>query len=70
MRTTVTNRRYRERFIESKHLSNADPRCGHEPLPIPLNRASGTFSPAGGKDGMRGIRFMGLRYWLCARIGQ
>jgi hypothetical protein len=46
-------------FMESEHLPNADVSWGHEPLGIPLNRPSGTFSPTGGEGWDEGVRFMG-----------
>src|SRR5881396_3426343 len=37
------------RFMEREHLQNSDVNRSHEPVGIPLNRPSGTFSPIGGE---------------------
>jgi hypothetical protein len=58
MRATVTDRRYRARFKDRENLQGLDAHRCHEPMEIPLNRPSGTFSPTGGEGWDEGVRFM------------
>src|SRR5438552_930635 len=46
-------------FMEREHLQNSDVNRSHEPLGIPLNRPSGTFSPIGGEGRDEEAGFMG-----------
>src|SRR5216117_862631 len=46
------------RFMGREHLQNSDVNRSHEPVGIPLNRPSGTFSPIGGEGRDEGVRFM------------
>jgi hypothetical protein len=50
-------------------LQRLDGQFGHEPLGIPLNRPSGTFSPSGGEGWDEGVRFIGSLDSILARLG-
>src|SRR5438046_3889588 len=61
--------RWRGRFMGSEHLQNSDVNRSHEPVGIPLNRPSGTFSPIGGEGRDEGGGSWKAPFRFCACIG-
>src|SRR5947207_2287947 len=56
-------------FMGSEHLQNSDVNRSHEPVGIPLNRPSGTFSPIGGEGRDEGGGSWKAPFRFCACIG-